>query len=141
MSKGVYALFLNVNRNIKVNVGSLGTLHFIKGCYVYAGSAQNNLEKRVARHCTRVKRKFWHVDYLLSNRSVHVTGIFFKVAGKAEECKIADRVALIGTPLIGFGSSDCGCKSHLYRVRNIESARRLLSNMRPYQLKGDVSND
>jgi Uri superfamily endonuclease len=141
MTKGVYALFLDVSRNIRVYTGSLGTLHFRNGCYVYVGSAQNNLEKRLARHCTKAKQKFWHVDYLLSNRSVHVTGIFFKVAGKAEECKIADRIQSIGTPLIGFGSSDCRCKSHLYKVRNIVSARRLLSDMRLYQLKGDLSSD
>jgi len=134
MTKGVYALFLEVSRNIIVNPGSLGILHFRNGYYVYVGSAQNNLEKRVARHCTRVKRRFWHVDYLLSNRSVHITEILFKAAGKAEECKIAKRLQSIGMPSIGFGSSDCRCNSHLYKVRNIVSARRLLNDMTSYQL-------
>jgi len=141
MTRGVYVLFLDVNRNIRVNTGSLGIVHFRNGCYAYVGSAQNNLEKRVARHCTRVKRKFWHVDYLLSNRSVRITEILFKAAGKDEECKIADRLQSVGTPLIGFGSSDCRCKSHLYKVRNIVSARRLLNDMASNDLKGDHQND
>ena len=136
MTRGVYALFLEVSRNIRVNAGSLGIPHFRNGCYVYVGSAQNNLEKRLARHCTRVKRKFWHVDYLLSNRSVYITEILFKDPGKAEEYKIADRLQSVGTPLIGFGSSDCRCRSHLYKVRNIVSARRLLNDMTSYELKG-----
>jgi Uri superfamily endonuclease len=138
MTRGVYALFLEVSRNIRVNAGSLGILHFTNGCYVYVGSAQNNLEKRLVRHCTKVKRKFWHVDYLLSNRSVHITEILFKAAWKAEECKIADRLRSVGTPLIGFGSSDCRCRSHLYKVRNAVSTRRLLNDMTSYELKGDI---
>ena len=140
MSKGVYALFLKVNRNIKINVGSLGTVHFRKGYYVYVGSAQNNLEKRVIRHCKKAKRIFWHADYLLSNKFANVAEVFFKSGPKAEECRIAERVQSIGVPVVGFGSSDCRCTSHLCKMRNRVSARRLLSDMTRYSLKGDLSD-
>ncbi len=129
MIKGVYALLLQISKNISVCVGSLGTLNFKRVFYVYVGSAQNNLEKRVVRHCRGAKRKFWHVDYLLNSRFVSVAGVLFKVAGKAEECLIAKRLQSVGVPVARFGSSDCRCTSHLYRVRSQASTRNLLSDM------------
>ncbi len=129
MIKGIYALLLQVSKNISVGVGSLGTLFFRRGFYVYVGSAQSNLEKRVARHCRRTKRKFWHLDYLLSSRFVSVAGVLFKVAEKAEECLIAERLQSVGVPVARFGSSDCRCTSHLYRARSQASTRNLLSDM------------
>ena len=48
--KGTYLLLINLNYNIDVQIGKLGKIHFLKGWYVYVGSAMNNLEARINRH-------------------------------------------------------------------------------------------
>jgi Uri superfamily endonuclease len=114
--KGIYVLLVSIAKKISVRVGGLGDKSFQEGLYAYVGSAQNNLEKRVERHLRIVKRKFWHIDYLLGNREVEVLRVFYKKAGRLEECRIAERLGEIATPVRGFGSSDCKCKSHLFRI-------------------------
>jgi Uri superfamily endonuclease len=42
--------------------------------------------------------------------------VFCKQSGKAEECAIAKAIGERGEPIDGFGSSDCGCRSHLYHI-------------------------
>ena len=44
----------------KIRIGSLGKITFKKGFYAYVGSAMNNLEKRVQRHL-RKKKNFYHL--------------------------------------------------------------------------------
>ncbi|PMQ02437.1 MAG: endonuclease [Dictyoglomus sp. NZ13-RE01] len=114
--KGIYILLINVEKDLKINVGSLGKIDFKKGIYCYVGSAQNNLEKRILRHISKNKRKFWHVDYLLSNRWANVIGVIYIEADKNMECKIARELEKKKDFIPKFGSSDCKCKSHLFRV-------------------------
>ncbi|MEM2994991.1 MAG: GIY-YIG nuclease family protein [Candidatus Bathyarchaeia archaeon] len=94
----------------------MGKINFERGVYAYVGSAQKGLDKRVNRHLRRVKRKFWHIDYLLENEAVKVLKIFSKKAGKALECEIAEKISQRGIAIKGFGSSDCKCISHLFRL-------------------------
>jgi Uri superfamily endonuclease len=101
-----------------VNVGALGRLTFKKGLYAYVGSAQNNLEQRIKRHLGKTKRRFWHVDYLLSNKVARVIEVFHEQADKAEECAVARIISERGELIEGFGSSDCRCKSHLFRIED-----------------------
>ena len=114
--KGIYVLLISVAKDIRISIGSLGSLDFPNGLYVYVGSAQNNMEKRVKRHLRKTKRKFWHIDYLLSNRHAKVLRVFYREAGKIEECRVAEKLFEVTTPIRGFGSSDCTCKSHLFRI-------------------------
>jgi Uri superfamily endonuclease len=114
--KGIYTLVIQLSEDAQIRVGALGKLHFSKGTYVYVGSAQSNLEKRVARHLRREKRVFWHIDYLLQSPCARVLKVFWKAAGKAEECEIVKRLNREGEAVAGFGCSDCHCKSHLFRV-------------------------
>jgi len=116
--RGVYVLVIAVNRNIRVKVGALGSVNFERGIYAYVGSAQNNLEKRVSRHLRRAKRKFWHIDYLLENAAVKVLKVFYNEAERHCECDIARRIGDVGVPVEGFGSSDCRCKSHLFKLES-----------------------
>jgi Uri superfamily endonuclease len=118
--KGVYVLIIEVNRDTRLNVGALGKSTFEKGLYAYVGSAQNDLEKRVKRHFRKEKRKFWHVDYLLDDDATRVVKVFYKQADKTEECAIAKVIGERGEPINDFGSSDCNCESHLYRIRDYE---------------------
>jgi len=116
--KGIYVLIIQVYRDIKVDVGALGRINFTKGVYAYVGSAQINMKRRINRHLKSGKRKFWHIDYLLDKTTARVVKVFFKEADKAEECKIAKTIGERSKPVVGFGSSDCNCKSHLFRVEN-----------------------
>lgn len=112
----VYILLIEVLRDLKLKIGALGTLTFRKGVYGYVGSAQRNFAWRIVRHLSKRKRKFWHIDYLLSNRHVRIEAILWKKATRAEECRIARKFLGIGAPIEGFGCSDCKCISHLFRL-------------------------
>jgi Uri superfamily endonuclease len=121
--KGVYVLVIAIDREISVKVGALGRLNFERSLYVYVGSAQNNLEQRVKRHLRTEKAKFWHIDYLLDNPGVKVLKVFWKRAGRPSECMIARELEKRGSPIRGFGCSDCSCMSHLFKVEDYEFLR------------------
>ena len=125
--KGIYILIVSVDRDINVNVGALGSLKFEKGMYAYVGSAQNYLEKRVKRHLGREKKKFWHIDYLLANRHARIVKIFNKKATRSEECRLSTELSKNGSPIIGFGSSDCNCRSHLFKIQEYEFLKEKMS--------------
>jgi Uri superfamily endonuclease len=118
--KGIYVLVISVNNKVKIHVGALGTVSFEKGLYAYVGSAQKGLEKRIARHLRKSKRRFWHIDYLLGADNVEVLKVFHKEAPKLGECRVARNMAIKGIPVKGFGSSDCRCKSHLFKVEGCQ---------------------
>lgn len=116
---GVYILVLNINKDLQEKIGPLGKIKFDKGNYVYVGSAQNSIEKRVARHKSKNKKLFWHIDYLLNNKAVKILKIFYKKAEKQEECKIAGKINETAIPIPNFGCSDCKCISHLYKIEKL----------------------
>lgn len=115
--KGVYVLLISVPKHVRVKVGALGTHVFLKGTYIYVGSAQNNLEKRVNRHFKTVKPLRWHIDYLLASRGARIVKAFWKKGERVEECRIAQKLNEIGTSIKGFGCSDCSCVGHLLKAR------------------------
>jgi Uri superfamily endonuclease len=119
--KGIYVLIIRLNREITAHIGALGEVTFATGLYAYVGSAQTNLEKRVQRHLRKEKRKFWHIDYLLDDDAAKVVKVLFKQAGKAGECKVASEIGKDAEAVVGFGCSDCHCKSHLFCLKNQKS--------------------
>jgi len=127
--KGIYVLVVSVERNINVKVGKLGSLRFERGLYAYVGSAQNNLQKRVRRHLGREKKKFWHIDFLLDNLHVKVLQVFYRNVERFEECRIAKELGKEGVAVPDFGSSDCRCKSHLFKVQGAEFLRGYMNEM------------
>lgn len=127
--KGIYALVILVSEHIALAVGALGEVKFDNGLYVYVGSAQTNLEERIARHLRKTKRKFWHIDYLLDAEGVNVVKVLYKEAAKAEECRVAVELGKVGLAIEGFGSSDCHCKSHLFRLPNYEFLKGYMNEL------------
>jgi len=127
--KGIYVLVVCIERNINVRVGKLGSLRFEKGLYAYVGSAQNNLQKRVRRHLGREKKKFWHIDFLLDNLHVKVLQVFYRNVERFEECRIAKELGKEGVAVPDFGSSDCRCKSHLFKVQGDDFLRDYMNEM------------
>ncbi|MGB9778120.1 MAG: GIY-YIG nuclease family protein [Candidatus Bathyarchaeales archaeon] len=124
----VYVLIIKVNKNINVNVGALGNLNFEKGIYAYVGSAKKGLRKRIERHLRKNKRKFWHIDYLLNEGCVKVLRVF-TVQKSFSECKVAEIISERGVPVQGFGSSDCKCISHLFKIGEYEFLRGFMHEL------------
>jgi len=108
----------------------LGTLEFERGWFAYVGSARGpgGVKARVGRHLSKEKRAKWHIDHLTRWASVAEVWI---CEGKAtlehEFAKILAEMAGKGRGISGFGSSDCNCKTHLFRfgaVPDIDEFRR-----------------
>jgi len=66
--KGIYCLVIDISSNINPKIGALGRVKLKRGTYVYVGSAQNNLKKRIQRHFSNNKKIRWHIDYLLASQ-------------------------------------------------------------------------
>ncbi|MEM4662542.1 MAG: GIY-YIG nuclease family protein [Candidatus Diapherotrites archaeon] len=118
---GIYVLLFSVNKNISIKIGSLGKIFFLKGIYAYIGSAQSGVKKRVARHLSKKKKKFWHIDYLLDSKFVKIIEVFYLNAPKPKECKVASLLCRKYSFIGYFGCSDCSCKSHLIFLRDAKT--------------------
>ena len=106
-----------VGRDLKIRVGSLGVVGFRRGYYVYVGSGQRYLEKRIQRHKKKIKKVKWHIDYLTTNSDVRVMEAAAYNLPKKYECILANMLRSMGFKSVkGFGSTDCKCVSHLYRI-------------------------
>ncbi|OPX33398.1 hypothetical protein B1H10_06095 [candidate division KSB1 bacterium 4484_188] len=61
---GCYQIILNLAQPVSLAVARLGLLRFPPGFYIYTGSQQRSLLKRVERHLRPEKKIHWHIDYL-----------------------------------------------------------------------------
>ena len=114
---GIYCLLIKISKPKEVLVGKLGKIKFEKGRYIYVGSAQKNLEKRIERHLRKRKKKHWHIDWLLSSKDVKIEKIIlFPFESKDKEEKLAYYFSFYGKPIKNFGSSDSKCQSHLIKI-------------------------
>lgn len=118
--KGAYCLVMLLRKDCRIRVGALGVIEFRGGIYVYVGSAQSGVERRLERHTRSVKRRRWHIDYLLTRAEI-VSNAVISTERKDDECEIARSLmqvdgAEVAVP--GFGSSDCRCDSHLVFFEN-----------------------
>ena len=115
--RGSYVLILLLPFARRIQVGSLGVIHFPKGVYLYMGSALGGLDARISRHARREKKLFWHIDYFL--RHAQILDVWVCPDGRRRECQWT-RAALAlpnaRVPAPRFGSSDCRCPSHLVHL-------------------------
>ncbi|MCK4483242.1 MAG: GIY-YIG nuclease family protein [Candidatus Thorarchaeota archaeon] len=121
--KGVYALVIQIEKNLTTTVGALGEVGFQRGIWAYVGSAtgtgSTNLENRIRRHFTDEKAIHWHIDYLLNTNAIPIRAIWAE-SDRAAECNLAremNKSPLFVAGPRGFGASDCtrGCGTHLFR--------------------------
>lgn len=112
----IYVLIIYLEKSCTIQVGALGDIFFDKGFYAYVGSAQSNFNQRINRHLSKEKRLFWHIDYLLNNKNAKLYKILYKSAKKIEECNVAKIISKFGRKISKFGSSDCYCNSHLFKI-------------------------
>ena len=114
--RGSYLLLMELKNTEKISVGKLGKIDFKKSFYIYVGSALNGLDQRIQRHLRKQKKTYWHIDYLLGNAEAKVLSVFYKQGDKTEECAVAQIISERGRDVVGFGASDCNCRSHLFRI-------------------------
>jgi len=116
-STGAYVLVVHLPAPAAIRAGRLGQVSLGEGHYLYCGSAQAGLMPRLSRHMRSGKKLHWHIDFLTEAASV--VGALTFPGEKETECRLAEliRNAPGAEPAVpGFGSSDCGCPTHLYRV-------------------------
>jgi Uri superfamily endonuclease len=136
---GTYALVVFSGERLSLQIGRLGTYEFTPGFYIYVGSALRGLKSRLNRHLNSEKLLHWHIDYLLLH--ARITEIWYSMSSDRLECTWnAIVVGLSGAmPFIpGFGSSDCGCRTHLTRFSttpSFSSFKRELKNRGLPQLR------
>ncbi len=132
--KGVYLLLVSLEKKTTITVGSLGKIDFEKGFYVYVGSAQNGLSRRIARHRRKKKTKRWHIDYLTALAET-ITPVPI-VTMEDLECELSAKVENLAVFTVkGFGSSDCRCPGHLhYFAENPLSNRPFIALIQFYRL-------
>jgi len=110
--RGTYVLLAQIPYNLALSVGELGKLELKAGYYAYVGSALSGLEARVARHLREEKRLRWHIDHLLTR--ARLVDVVIAESEERRECAVAKELAKNLPGVRGFGSSDCGCESHLF---------------------------
>jgi Uri superfamily endonuclease len=114
---GAYALLLSSATDAVIRIGRLGDLRLQPGYYVYMGSAlgSGGVRGRLGHHVRPVNRPHWHIDYLRTKTTLEA--VWFCYGQKSREHAWAKRFAAMpgaSVPMAGFGSSDCGCESHLF---------------------------
>jgi sugar fermentation stimulation protein A len=114
--RGSYILILRLPAGRRLNIGKLGRIEFKAGYYLYAGSAQKNLNQRLERHKRERKKLFWHIDFLRAHAEFHLALPIR--ASDPLECELAGALKKIsGWEVPGFGCSDCSCNTHLFGMR------------------------
>ena len=127
---GIYTLILCLPGTERIEVGSLGGIHFPKGFYSYTGSARGpGGLKRLDRHAAVTKginkTRRWHIDYLLPRCQ-----LWHETITRTDldlECSIARAIGerLVCVPR--FGCSDCRCASHLHYSETEDEIREAVS--------------
>ncbi len=136
---GLYLFLLHNEFQHSVEIGSLGEIDFQAGYYLYVGSAQVALSKRLARHSRKRKGMHWHIDYLRNETTVVSS---WPIRNKdLKECDLAQRVSSIADAAVEhFGSSDCHCNSHLfYFSKNPAKSRELQELLLSVRMKEFVN--
>jgi Uri superfamily endonuclease len=114
---GTYVLIFSTCLKAQIEVGKLGTLQLKPGFYIYVGSAfgPGGLEARIAHHCRKTDRPHWHIDYLGPFlKLIEIWYTYDPVHREHQWAKLISDIRGTSVPLVGFGSSDCRCKSHLF---------------------------
>jgi sugar fermentation stimulation protein A len=110
---GSYIIMLHIAGDVEVTVGSLGAIHFAPGYYLYVGTAKRALTKRLNRHLRKNKTSHWHLDYL-RNYADGCVAIPIRSSEPLEQQLAAALQGIADGSIPAFGSSDCGCASHLF---------------------------
>ena len=113
MNSGVYLAIFRLPRPRTMAIGRLGRFTLRRGFYLDVGSAQRNLQARLARHGRRRKPLRWHIEHL--SAKAPLAGALLLRGPKSWECRLAAIMAKhYPRPIARFGASDCRCGGHLF---------------------------
>ncbi|MCS7230387.1 MAG: GIY-YIG nuclease family protein [Candidatus Kryptonium sp.] len=119
-----YILLIFINSEIEKVIGRLGRIKLKLGYYAYVGSAKLNFEHRIRRHLKKVKKLFWHIDYILADEKSQIESVFY--TDKVVEHKVAMQLHRFGFEVVEkFGSSDCNCPGHLFYLGDKRRVEKL----------------
>ena len=119
---GIYFLLIRLDKAVSLAIAGRRSV-LPAAWYVYVGSAQRHLARRIARHCRTRKRLHWHVDHLLRcGRVVAVRVLDGAPRGMEAACadlwlRHADFV-----PVRKFGATDSPSFAHLTGFRTRRAA-------------------
>lgn len=116
---GTYVLLLFTDRTLTWEIGRLGEHTLLAGWAAYVGSAHGpgGLRARVERHMRHPKTVHWHIDTLTTQ--LIVRSVWYRASTIRLECDWATSLASlpgVTRPVMGFGSSDCRCCTHLFAL-------------------------
>ncbi|KUK50223.1 MAG: hypothetical protein XD76_1570 [candidate division TA06 bacterium 32_111] len=137
-----YILIIYIDNPFSVMVGKLGFISFNRGYYLYIGSAKKSLRTRLLRHLSRIKKKFWHIDYVLSDPNPSLI-VDIMISPKACECTISQKLYKNSTCKLvkkGFGSSDCHCISHFFQIKEDDDLKSLIKKLNRENFSSIKSN-
>ena len=129
---GTYALILFCARAEQVQVGKLGLLELRRGFYVYVGSAlgPGGVPARIAHHRKVSQRPHWHIDYLRAHtRLERIWYSHDRIRREHRWARIISELRGATVPIVGFGSSDCRCATHLFFFRRQPSFREFRESL------------
>ncbi|MEI7811025.1 MAG: GIY-YIG nuclease family protein [Ignavibacteria bacterium] len=138
--KGIYLLEIKAASPFRLLNKVFYDRQLPEGYYYYSGSAQKNLESRIARHAGHDKVLHWHIDYITSLTSNKVEKIYiFPEAGKDIECELTRLLSAVPScsfPVKGFGNSDCSkCHSHLIYSPTKQQLKEITDTFAEYFVK------
>ena len=110
--KGGYVLIIGLNTQKAIHLGHLLSISFPEGSYAYLSSTPSCFKTRINRHLNRDKEPKWHIDYLLSDATI--SQLVLCDTERRLECILSQALVDAFPFILGFGSSDCRCQSHLY---------------------------
>jgi Uri superfamily endonuclease len=118
--KGTYLLIFRLKESVSIQTKGGKSFNLPKGVYIYVGSAfgRGGIKARVERHLRRNKKLHWHLDYLTTFKGFEPLGVI-PFYGKRWECKLARLLSKFLKPIEGFGSTDCSCVGHLFRLETL----------------------
>ena len=102
-----------------VQIGRWGRLDVEPGYYLYVGSAfgPGGVAARVTRHLRKRKPRRWHLDYLRAHVIPAQIWICYDPERREHPWATAVGNSPCVNPIEGFGSSDCRCRAHLFRIK------------------------
>lgn len=128
---GTYVLVFEIAGTVINRLGQF------RGRYCYVGSAfgPGGLRARISRHLRENKPTKWHIDTLTCSPGFRAITIF--ASGEGLECEIAGEISRSCEGHPGFGASDCGCPTHLFRVTSLPLLEEALDRFGMVRLDPD----
>jgi len=118
---GTYALVYQCTTPFRASVGKLRSMEGRAGYWIYVGSAfgPGGLKARLRHHLKPSPRRHWHLDYIKA--ALQPLEIWATADSEKREhawVKIVSGLQGSTCPMVGFGATDCTCRSHLiFRAR------------------------